>query len=60
MTIHGSRLRLVTLGACGMLLAAAVAVDAQVKCYLKKCVEYPDGTRVCERIPIDCGTIEIQ
>jgi hypothetical protein len=32
----------------------ALAVEAQVSCYFKKCVEYSDGSRVCERTPIAC------
>ena len=38
--------------------AGAATVQAQLKCYIKKCVEYEDGSRVCERTPVDCATIE--
>ena len=30
-----------------------------VKCYRKKCLEYPDGTKICEITPVDCDAIEI-
>jgi hypothetical protein len=30
-----------------------------VKCYRKKCLEYPDGYRFCTLTPVDCDEIEI-
>jgi hypothetical protein len=55
-----SRKLAIQLGALAALLAVAAATtEAQVKCYIKKCVEYPDGTSWCERTPVDCATIEI-
>ncbi len=37
--------------------AATLAHTQTVECYFKKCLEYPDGTRICERTPIDCATV---
>lgn len=37
----------------------AATAHAQVTCYLKKCAEYADGTRICIRTPIDCGTVQL-
>lgn len=55
------RPRTIVLGAVLVLLAggAAATAHAQVKCYIKKCVEYPDGTSICERTPVDCASIQI-
>jgi hypothetical protein len=30
-----------------------------VKCYRKKCLEYPDGYSICTLTPVDCDEIEI-
>lgn len=30
-----------------------------VKCYRKKCLEYPDGYKICTLTPVDCDEIEI-
>jgi hypothetical protein len=50
----------VAVGAFAVLVVgAASTANAQVKCYIKKCVEYPDGTSFCERTPVDCATIQI-
>jgi hypothetical protein len=38
----------------------AKTVVAQVTCYRTKCVLYPDGSRICERQPVDCATVPIQ
>lgn len=32
---------------------------AQVTCYKTKCLVYPDGSRLCERTPVDCSTIRM-
>jgi hypothetical protein len=31
-----------------------------ITCYAKKCVEYPDGTRICERTQINCDLVSIE
>lgn len=55
------RLRPFWLAASGGVLCVALVgptVQAQtVQCYFKRCVEFPDGTRVCERTPIDCASV---
>lgn len=33
---------------------------AQVKCYIRKCVVYPDGSQVCQQTPVDCSTLPPQ
>ena len=47
----------------GALMTAAVvapvgmeALHAQVRCYFKDCVVYPDGSRECKVIQIPCPT----
>jgi hypothetical protein len=30
-----------------------------VKCYRKKCLEYPDGYKICTLTPVDCNEMEI-
>lgn len=35
----------------------AKALVAQVTCYRTRCVIYPDGSRICERQPVDCATL---
>jgi hypothetical protein len=51
------------------LLAAVAAMlppsprpaDAQtITCYRKKCLEYPDGYKICELTPVDCSEIVIR
>lgn len=55
------RALLITPVVLGVLFAIGIApAHAQVKCYIKKCVEYPDGSSVCERTPVDCATVEMQ
>jgi len=42
-----------------LMVGVSSTADAQVKYYIKKCVEYPDGTSFCERTPVDCATIQV-
>jgi hypothetical protein len=30
-----------------------------VKCYKKTCLEYPDGTKICELVPVDCDKVQV-
>jgi hypothetical protein len=43
------------LGAVGM----GTSLFAQVTCYRTRCAVYPDGSRICERVPVDCSTIRL-
>jgi hypothetical protein len=32
---------------------------AQMTCYKKTCLEYSDGTKICELRPVDCSAVKI-
>lgn len=60
--MHGTRtrrlVRQISLG--GLAAVAAMGptfATAQVKCYIRKCYLYPDGSQVCERTPVDCDSL---
>lgn len=49
----------------GILLASLMVCGSagfaqEIRCYKKKCVEYPDGSKVCELKPVDCDQVQIQ
>ena len=54
-----SSVALLMLGAV-LAVAGADAALAQVRCYRTTCIVWPDGFRVCERVPVDCSTISLQ
>jgi hypothetical protein len=49
---------LLTLGGAGTLGVRVPAVAQEVLCYRKKCVEYPDGSKICQLTPVDCTQVQ--
>jgi hypothetical protein len=46
--------------AAALLPSQSIPVAAQtVKCYKKKCLEYPDGSSICQLTPVDCDQVQI-
>lgn len=51
----------IILGSLGALVVTGPTVaTAQVKCYIRTCAVYPDGSMFCERILVDCSTLPPQ
>jgi hypothetical protein len=50
-------LALITVATSGSLFPSAAQ---EIRCYKKTCVEYPDGSKVCELRPVDCSQVQIQ
>lgn len=46
-------------GVAALVTAGPNFAMAQVSCYVKRCLVYPDGSAICERTPVDCSTIRL-
>jgi hypothetical protein len=49
--------RWIALGSLAAIAMGPTVAAAQVKCYIRKCYLYPDGSQICERTPVDCDSL---
>lgn len=55
-----SRARLVLAGASLLVIGTGSHLLAQeIKCYVRTCAEYPDGSKICVERPIVCPTPDL-
>ncbi len=49
----------IAFGAALLTSQVTPATAQTVICYKKKCLEYPDGSSICQLTPVDCDQVQI-